>query len=88
VWLGNCNSGGKNMKKRKQQEKELTLKDSINTNVFEQLKNKKKELEKVEEKKKEEERQQKIKERKEREKNKSFEELLNESNMKWEEYKD
>jgi hypothetical protein len=75
------------MSKKKKQEAELTLKNSINADLFEQLKNKKKELEKVEEVKKEEERQQKAEERKQREKNKSFEELLNESDLNWENYK-
>jgi Protein of unknown function (DUF3886) len=80
-------SGGFQMSKKKKQEAELTLKNSINADLFKQLKNKKKELEKVEEVKKEEERQRKAEERKQREKNKSFEELLNESDMNWENYK-
>ncbi len=76
------------MSKKKKQEAELTLKNSINGDLFEQLKNKKKELEKEEKTKKEEENLRKIEERKQREKNKSFEELLNESNMNWKNYKD
>lgn len=76
------------MSKKKKQEVELTLKNSINQDLFEQLKQKKAELEKVESVKKEEERLRKIEDKKKREKNKSFEELLNESNMDWKNYKD
>ncbi|MEI2665125.1 YqkE family protein [Rossellomorea sp. LJF3] len=76
------------MSKKKKQEAELTLKNSINGDIFEQLKQKKAELEKVESVKKEEDRLRKIEEKKQREKNKSFEELLNESNMNWKNYKD
>lgn len=80
--------GNQNMSKKKKQEAELTLKNSINGDIFEQLKQRKAELEKVESVKKEEERLRKIEEKKQREKNKSFEELLNESNMNWKNYKD
>ena len=76
------------MSKKKKQEAELTLKNSINENLFQQLKNKKAELEKEEEVKKEEERVKKAEERRMKEKNKSFEELLNESNMNWKNYKE
>ncbi|MBW3113404.1 MULTISPECIES: YqkE family protein [Bacillaceae] len=76
------------MSKKKKQEAEMTLKNSISGDLFEQLKEKKAELEKVESVKKEEERLRKIEEKKQREKNKSFEELLNESNMNWKNYKD
>ncbi|MCC5800319.1 YqkE family protein [Rossellomorea vietnamensis] len=76
------------MSKKKKQEAELTLKNSINGDIFEQLKQKKAELEKVESVKKEEERLRKMEEKKQLEKNKSFEELLNESNMNWKNYKD
>jgi Protein of unknown function (DUF3886) len=75
------------MSKKKKQEAELTLKNSINADLFDQLKNKKKELEKVEEAQKAEEQKRKAEERKQREKNKSFEELLNESDMNWQNYK-
>jgi Protein of unknown function (DUF3886) len=75
------------MSKKKKQEAELTLKNSINADLFEQLKNKKRELEKVEAVQKEEEQKRKAEERKQREKNKSFEELLNESDMNWQNYK-
>ncbi|NMH68741.1 YqkE family protein [Bacillus sp. RO3] len=80
--------GNHYMSKKKKQEVELTLKNSINQDLFEQLKQKKAELEKVESVKKEEERLRKIEDKKKREKNKSFEELLNESNMDWKNYKD
>lgn len=80
--------GNQRMSKKKKQEAEMTLKNSINQDLFEQLKQKKKELEKVESVKKEEERLRKIEEKKQREKNKSFEELLNESSLDWKSYKD
>jgi hypothetical protein len=80
--------GNQNMSKKKKQEAELTLKNSINGDLFEQLKQKKEELEKGEAVKKEEERLKKIEEKKQREKNKSFEELLNESSMDWKNFKD
>ncbi|MCM2607100.1 YqkE family protein [Rossellomorea marisflavi] len=76
------------MSKKKKQEAELTLKHSINADLFEQLKHKKQELENEEADKKAEERRLKEEEQKRREKNKSFEELLNESSMNWKEFKD
>nr|WP_231893364.1 DUF3886 domain-containing protein [Rossellomorea aquimaris] len=56
------------MSKKKKQEAELTLKNSINENIFQQLKNKKEELEKEEAVKKEEERVKKAEEKRIREK--------------------
>ncbi|MBN8190830.1 YqkE family protein [Bacillus sp. NTK074B] len=76
------------MSKKNKQEAGLTLKNSISGDLFEQLKEKKAELEKVESVKKEEDRLRKIEEKRQREKNKSFEELLNESNMNWKNFKD
>ncbi|WP_191565293.1 DUF3886 domain-containing protein [Metabacillus idriensis] len=82
-------------KKQKKQQKpqpkkaddKLNLKDHIESDLFQQLSNMKKGLMEEQEQKIEEERLQKIKEKKEKEKNKSFEELLNDSNLKWNDYK-
>ncbi|MGE6594517.1 YqkE family protein [Bacillus proteolyticus] len=71
-----------------QPEKEsLTLGDQLNDSLMKQLKNKKKELQVREEKKEAAEQERKRKEQKEREKNKSFEELLSESNLTWKDFK-
>jgi hypothetical protein len=81
------------MKKRKHQsqpkneDKPLTLGDMLNQQLMDQLKDKKQELKAAEDKKKEAEEQRKREERRLREKNKSFEELLGESNLNWKEYK-
>jgi hypothetical protein len=83
------------MKKKQKQQKrpssknndELTLKDTLQSDMFQALKDKKKELEKVEDKRKEEEAERKREEARQREKNKSFEELLGESSMDWKEFK-
>lgn len=81
------------MKKRKQAkpnektEEQLTLKDTLNASILGQLKEKQKKLQAEEEEKKAAAEQQKREERRQREKNKSFEELLNESNMDWEKFK-
>ncbi|MGD6966909.1 YqkE family protein [Rossellomorea vietnamensis] len=66
---------------------ELTLKDTLQSDVFQALKDKKKELEKEETTRKEEEAEKKRQEARQREKNKSFEELLGESSMNWKDYK-
>ncbi|MGM0846048.1 MAG: YqkE family protein [Bacillota bacterium] len=81
--------------KKKQQKKrpssnkneEITLKDTLQSDVFEALKEKKKELEKAETSRKEEEANRKKEEMRQREKNKSFEELFGESSMNWKDYK-
>ncbi|TYS19021.1 DUF3886 domain-containing protein [Rossellomorea vietnamensis] len=82
------------MKKKQQRKRpstknneELTLKDTLQSDVFQALKDKKKELEKEETTRKEEEAEKKRQEMKQREKNKSFEELLGESSMNWKDYK-
>ncbi|KAB7708849.1 DUF3886 domain-containing protein [Bacillus aerolatus] len=84
------------MKKRKQskvnekpQEKQdqLTLKDTLNAGVLEQLKEKQKKLKAEEEEKQAAAEQKKREERRQRERNKSFEELLNESSMDWKKFK-
>ncbi|PFN20106.1 sulfurtransferase [Bacillus cereus] len=65
----------------------LTLGDQLNDSLMQQLKNKKKELQVREEKKEAAEQERKRQEQKEREKNKSFEELLSESNLTWKDFK-
>ncbi|GLB58078.1 YqkE family protein [Cytobacillus sp. NCCP-133] len=71
----------------KKEEKGLTLGDMLNQDLMEQLKGKKQELKAAEDKHKEEEERRKREERRLREKNKSFEELLGESNLNWKEFK-
>lgn len=65
----------------------ITVADHIQGNIFQQLKDKKSELQKEEQQKLEEEKQQKMEEAKLREKNKSFEELFGESNLSWKDFK-
>ncbi|HJV17745.1 MAG TPA: YqkE family protein [Bacillales bacterium] len=73
--------------KAKKEDAAVTLGDMINQDLFKQLKNKQQELKAAEEKRKEEEEQRKREERRLKEKNKSFEELLNESNINWQDFK-
>jgi hypothetical protein len=81
------------MKKKKQHsqpkkdDKPITLGDMLNQDLMKQLKGKKQELKEAEDKQKEEEERKKIEERRLREKNKSFEEMLGESNLNWKEFK-
>ena len=83
------------MKKKQKQQKrpssknndELTLKDTLQSDMFQALKDKKKELENAESIRKEEEEKRKREEMRQREKNKSFEELLGESSMNWKDFK-
>ncbi|MDS9470675.1 YqkE family protein [Sporosarcina pasteurii] len=68
----------KHHQRKSNQDSSLSISDALNEDVLSKLKEAKKELAQVE-KKKEEQRQEQIRlERKEREKNKTFEELLNE----------
>lgn len=83
------------MKKRQQQPKPkvkkdegaVTLGDMLNQNLVKQLKDKQNELKAAEEKKVQEEELRKREERRLKEKNKSFEELLNESSTDWRNFK-
>ncbi|WIL46314.1 YqkE family protein [Bacillus bombysepticus] len=83
------------MKKKKQRQSQvnqpkkeiLTLGDQLNDSLMQQLKSKKKELQVREEEKEAAELERKRQEQKEREKNKSFEELLSESNLTWKDFK-
>lgn len=71
----------------KKDDKPITLGDMLNQDLMNQLKSKKQELKEVENKQKEEEEKRKREERRLREKNKSFEELLQESELSWKEFK-
>ncbi|KHE72182.1 YqkE family protein [Halobacillus sp. BBL2006] len=64
-----------------------SLGEQLNADVLSKLRSKKTELKKQEEVKQEEERKRRIEETKRREANKSFEELLNESELDWKTYK-
>ncbi|BFJ01930.1 MAG: YqkE family protein [Priestia megaterium] len=78
-------------KKQKQsaqkQNNQLSIKDQLNDSLLKQLQAKKQALSLIEEEQKETERKEAARIRKEKEKNKSFEELLNESDMNWSEFK-
>ncbi|MFJ7928050.1 YqkE family protein [Peribacillus sp. NPDC096622] len=65
----------------------LKLGDMINQDIMSQLRQKQKELNEAEQEKRAAEEEKKREERKRREKNKSFEELLGESNLNWKNYK-
>ncbi|MBL4954058.1 YqkE family protein [Neobacillus sp. OS1-32] len=71
----------------KKDDSALTLKDMINPDLLKQLKNQQEQLKAEEEKRQELEEHRKREERRLKEKNKSFEELLNESSMNWKEFK-
>lgn len=73
--------------KKRKQEEEGTLKDLLQDDLVKQLQSKKADLKKQEEQRKEEEKQKRVEERKKREANKSFEELLNESELDWKSFK-
>lgn len=74
------------MSKKKKQE-QGSLGDYLNDDVLSKLRSKKTELKRQEEEHQEEERQRRIEEKKRKEANKSFEELLNESDLDWKPYK-
>ena len=71
----------------KKEDKPATLGDVINKDILEKLKTQQKEMKEQEEKQKQEEALRKKEEQRLREKNKSFEELLTESNMDWKKFK-
>jgi hypothetical protein len=68
-------------------EKAVTLGDRINKQALEKLKEASRTMREEEEKRKAAEREKKIAEQKAREKNKSFADLLNESDMDWRKFK-
>lgn len=73
--------------KPKKDEAKVTLKDLMNPDLIKQLKAQQEQMQAEEERKREAEEQKKREERRLKEKNKSFEELLNESGMNWKEFK-
>ncbi|MFB7141072.1 YqkE family protein [Gottfriedia sp. NPDC056225] len=84
------------MKKRKpqqqvkptyEQKEKISLGSLMNEEVLQKLKNTKKQLQENETKLKEEEEARVREEKRLREKNKSFEELLNESSISWKDFK-
>jgi hypothetical protein len=73
--------------KAKKDESAITLGDILNKDLMKQLKEKQQELKATEEKKLQEEEARKREERRLKEKNKTFEELLNESTTDWKKFK-
>lgn len=73
--------------KPKQDEPKVTLKDMMNPDLIKKLKEQQEQLKAEEDRKREMEEQKKREERRLKEKNKSFEELLNESSINWKEFK-
>jgi hypothetical protein len=76
-----------NSSKKQDKDDSLKLGDRINQDIMSQLRQKQKELTEAEQVKKDAEEARKREERKQREKNKSFEELLGESDLNWKNYK-
>ncbi|MBS4176435.1 YqkE family protein [Lederbergia citrea] len=81
-------------KQRKRQQKlkeqdtgNVTLKDGLNPEVLQKLKQTQYDLLEAEEQKKTAEKAKKLEEKKQRDKNKTFEELLNETPLNWKDYK-
>lgn len=73
--------------KKTEKNEKLSLGDLLNDEVLSKLKDTKSQLKAEELRKQEEEIERQREERRLREKNKSFEELFNESNLKWSDYK-
>ncbi|MFZ3588542.1 YqkE family protein [Bacillus sp. DJP31] len=73
-------------KPAKKEDDKVLLKDRLNGDVFEKLKEKQRFLKEKEQQKQEAELSKKREEARLREKNKSFEELLNESTFDWKKY--
>ncbi|MCM3163194.1 YqkE family protein [Metabacillus litoralis] len=77
----------KKSNKKKKDDQAVSLSDHLNNDLLEQLKAVKKDLTKEHEEKEAALERKRIEERKQREKNKSFEELFNESSLSWKEFK-
>ncbi|UHA58023.1 YqkE family protein [Metabacillus litoralis] len=77
----------KKSNKKKKNDQAVSLSDHLNNDLLEQLKAVKKDLTKEHEEKEAALERKRIEERKQREKNKSFEELFNESSLSWKEFK-
>jgi len=76
-----------NQSKPKKEDTAVTLKDLIDPSLMKQLKEQQNQLKAEEEKRNAAEEERKREERRQKEKNKSFEELFNESGMNWKEFK-
>ncbi|ATH92267.1 DUF3886 domain-containing protein [Bacillus glycinifermentans] len=74
-------------KKKQEAPDKQQLKDALADDLKQKLQQMKSELKEEDEKRQACERERLIKQRKEKEKNKSFEELLNESALDWKQYK-
>ncbi|MEH7236946.1 YqkE family protein [Bacillus sp. JJ1562] len=72
---------------KKQKDEKLSLGDLLNEDIVSKLKNTQQQLKEEAQKKQEEEQERQKEERRLREKNKSFEELLNDSSLKWSDFK-
>jgi len=73
--------------KKNKDDQAVSVSDHLNRDLLEQLKAVKKDLTKEQEEKEAALEQKRIAERKQREKNKSFEELFNESSLSWKDFK-
>ncbi|OAS87477.1 MULTISPECIES: YqkE family protein [Metabacillus] len=72
---------------KKKDDQSVSVSDHLNSNLLEQLKAVKKGLTQEQEERQAALERQKLEERKQREKNKSFEELLDESSLSWKNFK-
>ncbi|WP_245680588.1 DUF3886 domain-containing protein [Bacillus marinisedimentorum] len=77
----------KNSRTREKEQEKGLLKDHLQGDILTKLQEKKKELKAKEEDERRQQLEQRRREREEREKNKSFEELLDESGLDWKEFK-
>lgn len=77
----------KKQNQKKNEDKPVTLADMLNEDLVKKLKDQKQQLKAAEEEKQAAEEERKREERRQREKNKSFEELFNESSMDWKNFK-
>ncbi|KXZ21923.1 hypothetical protein AXI59_11760 [Bacillus nakamurai] len=75
------------MKKQQPSKEKHSLKDDLQADLKDKLLQMKSELKEEDEKKQAQKKAEQIRKRKEIEKNKSFEELLNESSLDWHKYK-
>lgn len=77
----------KSSTQKRNDDKPVTLGDMLNDQLVKQLKEQKQQLKAEEEQKQQAEEERKREERRLREKNKTFEELLNENPMDWKKFK-
>jgi hypothetical protein len=77
----------KHYPKKEKSDDKLTLQDSLNQDILAKLKQAQQQLKQEEENQKLQEEERKREERRQKEKNKSFEELLNENPLDWKKFK-